>query len=135
KPANYVSSSEYWDAYDIFGDNTRCVSWYERTDGYATAIPYKAYGSKPSYYEFDIATSSSYSSNNRGVGRVVAWEYGFDPLKGATGYDSSPVSIYTDDHYFTFQEYMNDGTFGQRFNGTNKYTSYIWGVSTTLSSS
>lgn len=132
KPANYVASSDYLSTYYTFGENTRCVSYYTRTDGYATSVPYKAIGGYPSYYEFDIATSSSYASNNRGVGRVVAWEYGFDSSKGATNYDSSPVCVYTDDHYFTFQEYLNGGTFGLRFNATNKYTNYVWGVPVTL---
>lgn len=137
-PANYVDKSYYNTAYDTFEDDTRCVSFYTRTDGYATAVPYRAidyekYGNLvPRYYELDIALSSSYSSNNRGVGRVVAWENGFDPAKGATNYDTSPVCVYTDDHYFTFQEYLNAGNFGKRFNAQGAYTDYIWGVSTTL---
>lgn len=137
-PANYVEKSYYNTAYYTFGENTRCVSFYTRTDGYATAVPYRAidrdmYGNLiPRYYELDIALSSSYSASNRGVGRVVAWENGFDTLKGAAGYDTSPVCVYTDDHYFSFQEYLNTGTFGKRFNAQGAYTSYVWGVRTTL---
>ena len=137
-PANYVLKNNYLTAYNTFGENTRCVSYYTRTDGYATSVPYKADGTDkygnpiPSYYELDIALSSSYSSSSRGVGRVVAWEYGFDPDKGAVNYDSSPVCVYTDDHYFSFQEYLNTGAFGKRFNAEGHFTSYIWGAATTL---
>lgn len=139
-PANYVNSAYYSSAYQTFGQNTRCVSFYTRTDGYATAIPWQGdantfdeYGNPvPTYYELDIALTPAYSATNRGVGRVVAWENGFDPLKGAVNYDASPVCVYTDDHYFTFQEYLNHGAFGKRFNAEGHYTSYNWGLSTTL---
>ncbi len=132
-PSNYVSSYSYSSAYNIFGSATRCVSVYSRTDGYATAVPYKADSSgSPLYYECDIALTSNYSSSNRGVGRVVCWVYGFDPLKGANGYDSSPTAVYTDDHYATFQEYLNLGTLGPRYNAEMSRTSYEWGLATTL---
>lgn len=132
-PANYVLKSSYSSAYSVFGDDARCVSVYSRTDGYATAVPYKADGSGyPQYYECDIDLDGTYSSNNRGVGRVVCWEYGFDPSKGATSYDASPVCVYTDDHYATFQEYLNTGSYGTRFNSEMLYTPYVWGAPTTL---
>lgn len=132
-PPNYVVRSSYSSAYSIFGDATRCVSVYSRTDGYATAVPYKtdSFGS-PLYYECDIALTSDYSSNNRGVGRVVCWVYGFDPLKGAVNYDDSPTAVYTDDHYATFQEYLNIGSFGTRYNAEMSPTGYTWGCATTL---
>ena len=132
-PSNYVNRYDYSSAYYIFGNLTRCVSYYTRTDGYATAVPYKGnYDGIPAYYECDIALDSSYSSNNRGVGRVVCWDYGFDPSKGALDYDSSPVAVYTDDHYATFYEYLNAGSFGTRFNAELSSTNYIWGLTTTL---
>ncbi|MFA5480919.1 MAG: hypothetical protein WC282_00845, partial [Bacilli bacterium] len=133
-PANYVFKSNYASASSLFGDEARCVSYYERTDGYATAVPYKGDGSGiPQYYECDIDVDGTYTSNNRGVGRVVCWVFGFDPSKGATNYDSSMVCVYTDDHYATFQEYLNDGSFGQRFNAEMDRTNYVWGPATTLS--
>ena len=127
-PANYVNKKDYYDAYDIFGENTRCVSRYSRTDGYAESVPYATYygSNKPVYFECDIALDDSYSSNRRGSARVVVWLYGFDQSQ-AIGYDDSPVSVYTDDHYSTFCEYLNDGTFGHFFNAEQNVTSYIWG--------
>lgn len=128
-PANYVIKSNYSSAFNLFGNEARCVSTYERTDGYATAIPYQIGGSgKPLYHELDVALETSYSSNNRGVGRVVCWQYGFD----ASGYDSNPVAVYTDDHYATFQEYLNTGVYGTRFNAEMLLTPYIWGVNATV---
>lgn len=128
-PANYVSKSEYRSAYTYFGEQTRCVSSYTRTDGYATAVPYQNYQDtgRPLYYECDIALERNYSSGNRGVGRVVVWVSGFD----GKNYDDAPVAVYTDDHYATFMEYYNDGTFGQRFNAEMACTSYVWGESIT----
>lgn len=121
--------SNYASAFSLFGNDARCVSTYERTDGYATAIPYQIGGSgKPLYHELDVALETSYSSNNRGVGRVVCWQYGFD----ASGYDSNPVAVYTDDHYATFQEYLNTGVYGTRFNAEMLLTPYIWGVNATV---
>ena len=128
-PANYVIKSNYFNAYNLFGNDARCVSTYDRTDGYATAIPYQIGGSgKPSYHELDVALETSYSSNNRGVGRVVCWQYGFD----ASGYDSNPVAVYTDDHYATFQEYLNTGVYGTRFNAEMNLTPFLWGANTTV---
>ncbi|HPK67158.1 MAG TPA: hypothetical protein PLL42_00075 [Bacilli bacterium] len=132
-PSNYVFRNNYSSAYSLFGDATRCVSVYSRTDGYATSVPYQAdYSGYPLYYECDIAFDSSYSSNNRGVGRVVCWDYGFDQAKGAVGYDDSPVAVYSDDHYATFQEYLNAGSFGARFNAEMVRTGYVWGPAMTL---
>ena len=132
-PANYVAKADYSSAYYVFRDDARCVSVYSRTDGYATAVPYQVGQSGvPQYYELDIAFDSSYSGSNRGVGRVVAWQYGFDDTKGATNYDDSPVCVYTDDHYATFQEYLNAGAYGTRFNAEMSRTDYVWGTATTL---
>ena len=128
-PANYVAKKSYSSAYSIFYGNTRCVSDYSRTNGYATSVPYRASSSgTPHYYECDIALSSSYSSSNRGVGRLVVWEYGFN----ATGYDTSIVAVYTDDHYASFSEYLNNGTWGDRFNAEFNRTAYIYGAAKTL---
>lgn len=132
-PPNYVFKSSYSSAYSIFGNAARCVSVYSQTDGYATTVPFEAdsFGS-PLYYECDIALTSDYSSDIRGVGRVVCWVYGFDPLKGAVNYDDSPTAVYTDDHYATFQEYLNIGAFGPRFNAEMSRTGRVWGSATTL---
>lgn len=132
-PVNYVSKRDYSNAYSIFGKDTRCVSSYSRTDGYALAVPYQSdnYG-KPSYYECDIALDDSYSSSSRGVGRLVVWEYGFDANKGAKNYSSSPVCVYTDDHYATFREYLNYGVFGRAFDAESERSFYRWSCPTTL---
>ena len=42
------------------------------------------------------------------------------------------VIVYTDDHYATFQEYNNYGSFGTRFNAERSVTSYKWSKPTTL---
>lgn len=63
-------------------------------------VPYN-YGSNFIYYECDIDLDGTYNKSNRGVCKVVVWFNGFS----ADGYDESPVAVYTDDHYATFQEY------------------------------
>jgi hypothetical protein len=96
----------------LFGDDARSIKEYTQTDGYASAVSWNpAQGSSyPLYYEFDIALDSSYTTSNRGVGRVVMWVYGWSCYS-----DNTPVSVYTDDHYATFGEYLNYGCFGTRF--------------------
>lgn len=126
-PANYFYKGSFnlGDMVDVFGDDTRYVSSYSRTDGYVNDVPYH-YESGFEYLECDIDIGGTYISGtyiNRGVGRVVVFLNGFD----ANGYDDSPVAVYTDDHYCTFQEYYNDGTFGVRFNVQSHRTSYIRG--------
>jgi len=97
---------------NLFGSDARQISQYNRTDGYAMAVPWNAQngGSTPMYYEFDIGLNSSYSPYSRGVGRIVMWVYGWNCYS-----DDTPVAVYTDDHYTTFSEYLNDGQFGSRF--------------------
>lgn len=127
-PANYVYKKQFDTAKATFGSYTRCVSDYSRTDGYARSVPCAFENGKPHYYECDIALEKSYSRSNRGVGRLVVWEYGFD----AKGYDDAPVAVYTDDHYATFTEYLNNGSWGERFNAEMNVTAYIHGVLKTL---
>lgn len=117
-PANYgVASGKYVDPLrdnlslpyssevrSVFGSDARTISQYNRTDGYATAVPY--YGSKPTYYELDLGLSDSYSIYSRETGRIVSW------LDGWSWYKDGPVSVFTDDHYITFREYNNAGLFG-----------------------
>ena len=133
-PANYVTSSNYNAAKTIFGDKTRCVSTYSRTDGYMTCFAghYLNYGgtNAPRYHEFDIALGNSYSSSNRGVGRVVAIESGF--VDAAYGSGSDRVCYFTDDHYATFQEFNNLGQFLPRFNAESRITNLSWSVPTYL---
>ena len=126
-PANYVtkSSSSYSTASSLFDEDLRLVSTYSRTDGYAGSVPYRGY--KPSYHELDIALDDSYSTSSRGVGRLVIWEDGF------SCYESAPVAVYTDDHYFSFREYLNDGTFGPRFDAEGRLTARDYASATTLS--
>ncbi len=117
-PCNYVVKTFYSDATSYFKDKTRCVSYYTRTNGYATSVPYRIYNNnKPLYFELDIALDSKYSASNRGVGRLVVFINGFNALN----YNNSNVALYTDDHYQTFTEYLNTGEFGARFNAENKY--------------
>lgn len=133
-PANYVSKSEYSSAKSIFGTDTRIWSYYERTDGYATVVPYRnGEEGVPRYYELDIDLDGSYSNTSRGVGRLVVWLDGWD----VDNYDNNPVTVYTDDHYATFQEYYNNGNFSYRFNAItssrrSNFTNYTWGAPITL---
>lgn len=90
----------------IFGDDARKISEYTRTDGYAVSVPYTS----ASYYEFDVALLSAYTTSNRGTGRLVMWRTGWSCYS-----DGAPVATYTDDHYATFAEYLNYGSFGERF--------------------
>ena len=132
-PVNYVFKNNYSSAYSYFKENTRCVSTYTRTDGYAKSVPYEVgSNNKPYYYECDIALDDTYSSSKRGVGRLVIWEYGFSNSKGAIGYSSSPVVVYTDDHYATFKEYFNCGVFGDRFDSERNRVHQIWSCPTTV---
>ncbi len=134
-PANYfLKGSIPSEAYTVFGEYLRQVSEYNRTDGYAQAVPYRDAdpddGINPYYYEFDIALPGlPYSTSNRGVGRVVIWQDGFD----CSGYDYSPVAVYTDDHYATFQEFLNQGSYGERFNAEKSRTPFIYNSYNTLS--
>ncbi len=131
-PANYVAKqfddgvtpTNFSEVKQIFGDDTRYVSRYNRTSGYVQFVPYSKHeNSRPYYYEFDIALVASYWENgSRGVGRVVAWEDGWS----GEGYDHSVVAVYTDDHYITFQEYLNTGYFGPRFDAESLMTNTLW---------
>ena len=116
----------------LFGNKARCISKYNRTDGYATSVPYNnAQGSStPIYYELDIDTNGSYSVNSRQVGRVVAWDYGFSCYNTAS--EHVPVCVYTDDHYATFQEYNNMGGFSPRFDTQRLLTGNVHSVLTTI---
>ena len=101
----------------VFGfSNLRCVSEYSRTDGYAKSVPWKdnpnKSGQAPLYHELDVKLPGQYYSiNSRGAGRVVAWDYGFEC------YGNYATATYTDDHYATFHEYLNYGSFGTAFVG------------------
>jgi hypothetical protein len=108
----------------IFTSEYRCVSTYIRDDGYATSVPYRLHQgtSKPYYHELDIALNA-YSSQSRGTGRLVVWTDGFKDQS----YNQIPVIVYTDDHYATFQEYLNNGTYSNGFDAErhlfkNKYS-------------
>ncbi len=130
-PANFAAKNfdgnSFSEVEEVFGIDTRYVSKYDRTNGYAQYVPYN--DENTVYYEFDVALLSSYwTSGARGVGRVVSWAGGWE----SAGYDGSPVSVYTDDHYATFQEYLNDGTFGKRFDAERNLTFVKWGAASTI---
>ena len=115
----------------LFGDNARSIKQYSLTTGYANAVSWNsAQGSSyPLYYEFDIALDSSYTTSKRGVGRVVMWIYGWSCYENNT-----PVSVYTDDHYATFGEYLNYGSFGTRFDSQTTDDGYRTGYKNFLGS-
>ena len=123
-PANFEVKNDMYKVRDVFGTKARQVSPYSRTDGYVRAVPWQFQGQ---YYEFDIDIDGTYSSS-RGSGRVVAWESGWS----ATGYDDSPVCIYTDDHYSTFIEYLNNGTWSNRFNAEGYAAGIKYSTPTTV---
>ncbi len=128
-PCNYYMDGDGSLAKRVMGDKARLAQQFSLTDGYATAVPYRldAYGDLV-YYELDIALDAAYDAEGpRGVGRLVCWTSGF------TCYDDTyPVVVYTDDHYATFKEYYNDGTFGPNFNAEMKLTPYKYGAATTI---
>lgn len=68
-----------------------------------------------------IDVNGAYSLNNRQVGRVVVWEYGFSCYG-----NNNPVCIYTDDHYATFQEYDCMGGFAHRFNSERSVVNKVY---------
>ncbi len=131
-PANYAAKNfdgnDFSDVRAVFGNDTRYVSKYSRTNGYAQYVPYKS--GQNVYYEFDIGLQASYwEENERGVGRVVAWESGWN----VSTYANAPVCVYTDDHYATFQEYLNTGAFGARFDAERDLTYFQWSAPQTVS--
>ena len=116
---------------DLFGSDARCVSSFVKTTGYMSDIPYnKAGGTKPVYYEFDVKLAS-YSVSSRQSGRLVGVSKGLSSYSG----DTTNVCFYTDDHYATFQEYLNTGSYGDRFDtGDSSYypTSYKYQAQTSF---
>ena len=67
-------------------------------------------------YEFDIALDDQYNVHGgRDLGRVVGLCEGF-----AVYDDYVNVCLFTDDHYLTFMEYLNDGTWSERFNAKSE---------------
>lgn len=127
-PLNYGSQSDSKTLSKYFKEDTRCFFQYFRTDGYAQCVPYYASGLNPVYYELDFNEDGTYTTSNRGKGRLVIWTEGFRDVE----YMGQSVIVYTDDHYATFQEYNNYGSFGTRFNAERSVTSYKWSKPTTL---
>lgn len=140
-PANYgakntITKSESTvgsvsDVVNLFGSAARCVQQFNRTDGYAKAVPY--YGTKPIYLEFDIASNNKYTTSARDVTRVVMWATGWK-----TYGQNIPVATFTDDHYVEFSEYTNYGDWGRYFDTRDSSysslrTNRILGTTTTLS--
>lgn len=129
-PLNYAYQSDMSDLKSYFGSSTRQLSQYNRTDGYAKSVPYYVplNRSTPQYYELDFDTNGTYANGQRGTGRLVIFEYGFKN----SSYLGQPVILYTDDHYATFAEYMNDGTFGPKFDAEKLRTNLIYSEPITL---
>ena len=124
-PANYGENTN--SVKSVFGSDTRQVSKYYRKDGYATSVPFNDNGSFV-YYELDINFDGTYTTSSRGTGRVVAWDLGFT----TSGYTKAPVCLYTDDHYNTWLEYYNNGTWSNRFNGEGIVTGIKYSAPTTV---
>ena len=121
-PVNYMDMSDAKIALsEGYIAEIRCISTYSRTNGYVRSIPIRYDNGPIIYYELDI-NLGTYTITNRGSGRLVVFTNGFD----SDGYDYSPVIVYTDDHYATFTEYNNLGTFLERFNAEQKATPYDW---------
>ncbi|MCR5786128.1 MAG: hypothetical protein K6G28_00280, partial [Acholeplasmatales bacterium] len=120
-PLNYGYQFDLIDMDLYFKEkNLRRVQKFSRTDGYAKAIPYKK-NQDLTYLELDFAESDSYSYNaQRGTGRIVVWENGFD----GSGYDNEPVCLYTDDHYASFAEFTNCYSWNTSFDAEMNYTGY-----------
>lgn len=98
-PVNYNESGSSNHSY--FGDYARRISSvYKRTDGYVNALS----GITPTdgYIELDIGVNGNYAIRSRGVGRIVVFYSG----SSSSGYDNSPLLVYTDDHYATFREFL-----------------------------
>lgn len=115
----------------LFGSDARLITQYTRTDGYAESVPWRASSGKstPTYYEFDIALDDEYTTSRRSVGRLVMWVYGWTVYS-----DNAPVAVYTDDHYATFGEYLNNGSFGSRFDSEPDSAGYRTGYKNYLGS-
>lgn len=125
-PANYGGSKSGMNSVSnvksVFGSDTRQVSYYSRTDGYATAVP--NINASQGYYEFDIDVDGNYSTSSRGVGRVVAWIKGIN--NSSYGNGDYRVCHFTDDHYATFQEFNNLGQFLPKFDAEQHITGKKW---------
>lgn len=120
-PANYAKSRDYSENFKVFNTLSRQYSIYSRTNGYVLYVPFNG----GSYIEFDIDLDGSYVNEvgkvTRGVGRVVVFMEGFS----GSNYNDIPRAVLTTDHYITFREYYNDGTFSPRFNAEGHFTCYI----------
>ena len=115
-PANYVYKNDLNACKAVFGSDARLLQKFTGHSGYSRSVPCNYAAPEYTdavYYEFDISLSTEYNTgSNRGVGRVVAFQYGF---YSSYGYNDSPVCLFTDDHYSTFQEFNNLGGWGHRF--------------------
>jgi hypothetical protein len=127
-PKNYVNyHNESYDgysdvddkkaeAYNAYGTKARLWTTYKGNFGYTQSFPSLF---TYTYMEADIALNSSYASGttfSRGVGRLVVVP------SGARCYGSVPIIFKTEDHYASFQEFLNCyndtlNAFGPLFDG------------------
>ena len=125
-PQNYTTGGKT--AAITYGLSGRCIStytWgsYSGSSDYSVAVPAIVDGA--TYYELDIGTPSTNStyntgSINRGTFRILAVPgnatHAYADAAWSSGY--APLSLYTTDHYLTFQEYYNhSASFGELFAG------------------
>lgn len=132
-PINYAYSSQYSDrtSIGVSYSDFRCVSEYNWTTGYVTKVP--AAGVDTSsfhYYELDVDLDGTYTKSSRGAGRIVWFPGGFNTYENYGG----GVCVFTDDHYATFQEYLNTGAFTKSFNVQEAFTNCVHGFPTTQQS-
>ena len=125
-PANYAvkgNNTEINAVKSAFGSsNARLVQYFSKTGGYATAIP--NVNASSGYVELDLDIDGNYSTSNRSVGRIVGWTYGINNSK--YGYGDYIVCDFTDDHYATFQEFNNLGTFLPKFDAECNVSGLKW---------
>ena len=60
--------------------------------------------------------------------------YGFVPISNLLldYQEELPVVLYTDDHYFSFREYLGDGRFSKNFDAEGNRTKINWSCPKTL---
>jgi hypothetical protein len=146
KTTDYIEQADvaaYFEAFEAFpqnynlGDKNTAISYgvagrcawsyiwgsYSGSSDYSVAVPAIVDGA--TYYELDIGTPSTNStyntgSINRGTYRVLAVPgaatHAYADAAWSSGY--APLSLYTTDHYLSFQEYYNhSASFGDLFAG------------------
>jgi len=131
-PQNYTASGKTAAlSYGLSGRVISTYTWgsYSGSSDYSVAVPGIVNGA--TYYELDIGTpttNSTYNNGsaiNRGTYRILAVPgaatHAYADSAWSSGY--APLSLYTTDHYASFQEYYNHSdSFGDLFAGYDTST-------------